>query len=542
MNQNANETRLEFDTPESMRPMSLNSSGYDSKRSSKEELRHLHIPSQYIGSATSARVVSPTSGNMVSRRDQRMSGAPTPLRGALVGLDPMQSEPDDYLHNPDRHVHKQSHAPTWRGVINVATLIIIVLALLMLFAGYPLLSHYKHLYNQGMSQAELLQKQTMPIPHRGLIDLDTPPEAKKPFKGAKTNLEYKLVFSDEFNESGRTFWPGDDPFFEALDAWYSGTQDYEWYTPEAANTTRIKTDTGEDGFLTLTLEEVPEHNFNFRSAMVTSWNKLCFQGGYMETEVIFPDKPNSQGYWPAAWTMGNLGRPGYLGTTQGMWPYVYDGCDVGILPNQTEPDGEGPAAALHAKQMGGDRKRISRLPGMRTPSCTCPGEDHPGPRVDVARGVPEIDIFETQVQGKDYSSASQSYQVGPFDADYNWNKNNDTYQIFDRDISEVNTYKGSHDQEAMSIVSKIPDSAFFETDRRPCKFGVEYVPDKPGTHGTGSITWYLDGKPTWHLKGSTLAPDPKTKIGWRTIPAEPLFAILNLGISSGFQDISSYYN
>ena len=42
-----------------------------------------------------------------------------------------------------------------------------------------------------------------------LIDDATPREAYK-----RTGLdgdEYKLVFSDEFNHDGRTFWPGDDP-------------------------------------------------------------------------------------------------------------------------------------------------------------------------------------------------------------------------------------------------------------------------------------------------------------------------------------------
>ena len=35
------------------------------------------------------------------------------------------------------------------------------------------------------------------------------------------------------------------------------------------------------------------------------------------------------------WSMGNLGRPGYLGSTDGVWPYSYDSCDAGITPNQS---------------------------------------------------------------------------------------------------------------------------------------------------------------------------------------------------------------
>ena len=30
----------------------------------------------------------------------------------------------------------------------------------------------------------------------------------------------QLVFSDEFNKAGRTFYPGDDPYWEAVDLHY----------------------------------------------------------------------------------------------------------------------------------------------------------------------------------------------------------------------------------------------------------------------------------------------------------------------------------
>lgn len=46
----------------------------------------------------------------------------------------------------------------------------------------------------------------------GLIDNDTPQEA---FTKASyvDGTEWQLVFSDEFNEAGRTFYPGDDPYW-----------------------------------------------------------------------------------------------------------------------------------------------------------------------------------------------------------------------------------------------------------------------------------------------------------------------------------------
>jgi hypothetical protein len=45
-----------------------------------------------------------------------------------------------------------------------------------------------------------------------LIDTATPDDART-YRG-HDGREYVLVFSDEFNEDGRTFWPGDDPFWE----------------------------------------------------------------------------------------------------------------------------------------------------------------------------------------------------------------------------------------------------------------------------------------------------------------------------------------
>jgi beta-glucan synthesis-associated protein KRE6 len=53
----------------------------------------------------------------------------------------------------------------------------------------------------------------------GLIDRDTPNAAfTKPSYQDGTDLQ--LVFSDEFNTDGRTFYPGDDPYWEAVDLHY----------------------------------------------------------------------------------------------------------------------------------------------------------------------------------------------------------------------------------------------------------------------------------------------------------------------------------
>ena len=59
----------------------------------------------------------------------------------------------------------------------------------------------------------------------GLIDPDTPKSAmtRKSVNGKTMNL----AFSDEFEDEGRTFYDGDDPYFQGVDIWYGVTQDLE---------------------------------------------------------------------------------------------------------------------------------------------------------------------------------------------------------------------------------------------------------------------------------------------------------------------------
>lgn len=150
-------------------------------------------------------------------------------------------------------------------------------------------------------------------------------------------------------------------------------------------------------------DKFKNHNLNYRSGMLQSWNKLCFTGGRLEASISLPGRGDTSGFWPGFWAMGNLGRAGYAATTDGMWPYSYhDECDVGITPNQSSPDG------------------ISYLPGMRLPACTCDGADHPSP--GKSRSAPEIDVIEASVgvfDGKNnIGTVSQSLQLAPYDIWY----------------------------------------------------------------------------------------------------------------------------
>ncbi|KAG8679603.1 beta-glucan synthesis-associated protein, partial [Ceratobasidium sp. 394] len=308
-------------------------------------------------------------------------------------------EPDDDLHNPDPRRDRKSDFGasilTRRGFANLGCLVILALAFIGLFAVYPIVDWFTGpkyntfgAYNLGGINAS---GQVPEMPGNfGLVDRDTP-ESAYTYTSMEDESEWDLVFSDEFNLDGRSFYPGDDPYWEAVDMHYWGTNNLEWYSPDMVTTS--------NGYLNITLDKHEWKQKNYKGGMLASWNKFCFTGGYFVANVSLPGTSKVFGLWPAVWAMGNLGRAGYGASLDGNWPYSYDTCDVGTLPNQTFPDGTPINATIH-----GDKDhdyKLSYLPGQRLSACTCPGESHPGPiRPDgsfVGRSAPEIDILEAQV-------------------------------------------------------------------------------------------------------------------------------------------------
>lgn len=213
------------------------------------------------------------------------------------------------------------------------------------------------------------------------------------------------------------------------------TNNLEWYDPVSITT--------KNGSLRITLSANPEHNLNYTGGMMSTWNKFCFSGGYIETSVVLPGLSSVYGLWPAVWTMGNLGRAGYGATLDGMWPYTYDTCDLGTLANQTQN-----GIPAQAATGGADGKPLSYLPGQRLSACTCgkDGEvDHPGPQKSdgswTARQAPEIDIFEAQTNDKSLiGQVSQSAQVAPFDMFYDFLNTTGYVDNYNPSITAQNTF------------------------------------------------------------------------------------------------------
>ncbi|KAK0242016.1 beta-glucan synthesis-associated [Armillaria nabsnona] len=447
-------------------------------------------------------------------------------------LSPDLVEPDDDIHTPKERsdeVEIGGHVISIRGVTNLGCLVMLCAGILALFIGYPVASYVtsRGLSNQGGFNLGGLNAsgQVPDIPGNfGLIDLDTPREAYTVSSWNDPSRNLQLVFSDEFNTDGRSFYPGDDPYWEAADLHYWGTNNMEWYDPAAITT--------KDGSLVITLSQKETHDLHYQGGMVSTWNKFCFTGGYIETSVLLPGTTNVLGLWPAVWTMGNLGRAGYGASLEGTWPYTYDSCDIGTVANQTI-NNEPVAATVDGD--AGKGGVLSYLPGQRLSRCTCPGESHPGPThpdgTFVGRSAPEIDVFEAQINEHTLiAQVSQSGQWAPFNHAYVWQNTSDNFYVRDPSISQLNTFTGNVEQQATSVVTSTDTECYEKTGGCFSLYGFEY---KPG-YSDGYITWISSNQIAWSIKAAGMGPDSSVAISERPVPTEPMYIIANLGMSTNF--------
>ena len=254
---------------------------------------------------------------------------------------------------------------------------------------------------------------------------------------------------------------------------------------------------------------------------------MCFQGGHLEAAISLPGAGDTIGFWPGFWAMGNLGRPGYAATTDGLWPYSYDNvCDAGITKNQSQTDG------------------LNLLPGMRLPACTCVNEDHPTP--GISRSSPEIDVIEGSVGPLNavdqIGVASQSVQFAPFDIwyqpDYGTASSYVEYpidvvtdnvleyiELYDPSISMMNIYRGGVYQQALSGTTNLNNDWYNGQSYQT--YGFEYVPGN-----TGKITWFVGDEATWMMDARSVRPNGN--VGQRVVPMEPMALVMNFGMSASF--------
>lgn len=416
-------------------------------------------------------------------------------------------EIDDFLHYPlpAKDAKKLSYFVGGEGLMQLLFLLFLAAGTGMLFIGLPILTYTGHnsLASTRVTGITNHQFRILRLLRYGsLIDPDTPESAYTFDSQDLGTLD--LVFSDEFNYPGRAFYDGDDQFWLATDLHYAATTDYEYYdadTPTTAN-----------GTLRLRMDAFYNHDLNFRSGMVTTWNKLCFKGGRIEVSASLGGSPYIPGFWPGIWTIGNLVRPGYLATSDGVWPYSYNSCDAGITPNQSDPSG------------------ISYLGGQRLNQCVCKGEDHPN--VGTGRGGPEIDALEgTFGSGIPYNGSiyletmpvvSQSAQYAPFDL-YMY-PNYDFVTIYNQSVSAMNGWAGGVYQQALSCASQLNNS--WLSGNAYQKYGFDY---KPGSGPDALISWFVGDEYTWTMRQPAVGQNGN--IASRPVSEEPMIVVLNFGIS-----------
>lgn len=148
-----------------------------------------------------------------------------------------QLDEDNDLEPWERDVHDDGKLEwlSFRGLFNLGTIFVLLGGLICLFAILPITTQLKAdrraakqdedsggwSYNLGGINAT---GQIAARP-REMIDPDTPTDVYR--RTGFDGKTWSLKFSDEFNQDGRTFFAGDDPFWEGVDLHYHGKQDWE---------------------------------------------------------------------------------------------------------------------------------------------------------------------------------------------------------------------------------------------------------------------------------------------------------------------------
>jgi len=212
------------------------------------------------------------------RASYKFSLHPDPSRWGY-DVSPGSVDADDWLHKPEKNINDTGSIWNTRGIPTIGCLLLLILCLVGLFLGFPLQDAIRKSFmpkNGGYNLGGINATGQIMEGVYAMVDKETPQNVRtkvSPVDGRTM----QLVFSDEFNQDGRTFWPGDDPFWEAADLYYWNTADLEYYDPQQAYT--------KDGHLVLELRQtdpIDNHNQSYAGGMITSWNKFCFTGGLIE--------------------------------------------------------------------------------------------------------------------------------------------------------------------------------------------------------------------------------------------------------------------
>eukprot|EP00934_Nitzschia_sp_Nitz4_P002925 Nitzschia sp. Nitz4//scaffold114_size70088//17202//19510//NITZ4_005972-RA/size70088-snap-gene-0.11-mRNA-1//-1//CDS//3329533408//2915//frame0 len=359
------------------------------------------------------------------------------------------------------------------------------------------------------------------------VDPDTPEYFRSTrARYSPDQREYELVFSDEFEQPGRTFHDGNDPRWTAINKNDYTNAALHFYSNENAITRH--------GKLNITTEQkVNEYRaFNettkkyypakkhVQTAMLQGWNKFCFTGGIVEFSAKLPGEAGVGGLWPALWMLGNLARATYVGSSDFMWPYSYNQCDP--------------------------RSRNSQEINA------CSKVNHYGMKPYMGRGAPEIDVIEAMQGDKEKLPSTNitrpyqscSFQVAPgiergrpilglppkeghWYTGMEYNTNNETrteLNPFFYGVKLEHKMK-SYTYQADALSANFGLNSSYYTSQQT--YRVEWDPPEEDGSG-GYIRWYTNDIFLYGVSGANL------NITGSEIPREAMYLIMNTAVASSW--------
>lgn len=349
------------------------------------------------------------------------------------------------------------------------------------------------------------------------IDPETPLDvytAQVPATGARigsntSHYTYKLIFSDEFNDSKRTFGAGFDRKWTAIDIRDETNMGQHYFLPQAVQIDK------DNLIITTSKPKTKYRGAEYVSGSLQTWNKFCFTGGFVEVRAILPGKWGVPGTWPAIWIMGNLGRAAFLGSQEGTWPWSFDAC------------------APYVEKAQKVTQKISACGNLTDKDDPESYPEHYGLSPFKGRGATEIDVIEAQIRARDEPAfISTSLQIRP-SLYPNLRPDSETlpkpgqwYQgLAFGDNTRINSdYYGENGLDAVSALTQLESNAFLS-------YHLYQLDWSPGPEGY--IRWWMDGNFLFEIPGSALSVWSQG-VPPRQIPVEPSYLILSTAVSEKF--------
>lgn len=320
---------------------------------------------------------------------------------------------------------------------------------------------------------------------------------------------YELIFSDEFNDTKRTFESGFDTKWTAIDIRDTTNMGQHYFLPQA-----VQIDKG-NLIITTSKPKQKYRGASYVSGSVQTWNKFCFTGGFVEVRAILPGKWGIPGTWPAIWMMGNIGRAPFLGSQDGTWPWSFDACAPWV------EKGEKKFQKISACGNRTDKHDPHSYP-----------EDL-GLNPFQGRGATEIDVIEVQIRARDEPAyISTSLQISP-SLYANLRPPVDTYPAPGQwyqglkfgNYTDINKgYYGETGLDSLSALTQLESNSFMD-------YHLYQLDWSPGPHGY--IRWFLDGNFLFEIPGEALNVWSQG-IPPRQVPVEPSYLILSTAVSEKF--------